>query len=62
MKIEFISDDDLRLKEMLYQMIIFVRSDFDEGKKYYLQGFLEECMYKSARVYHLSFITGTVLR
>ena len=30
----------------LYSMVIVVRSVVHEGKKYYLQVFLDECLYK----------------
>ena len=47
MKIKFILDDDFPLKKTLeLHMIIVVRSVFDEGNKYYLQVFLDDCLYK----------------
>ena len=48
MKIQFQSDYDLPLKKTLkhYVMVIFVRSIFHEGNKYYLKVFLDECLYK----------------
>ena len=41
MKIKFNSDDNLLLKKKLklYNLIIFVKSIFREGSKYYLQVF-----------------------
>ena len=48
MKIKFHSDYDLPLKKTLkpYDMVIFVRSVFHEGNKYYLQVFLNKCLHK----------------
>ena len=48
MKVKFNSDDDLPLKKTLdlYKMVILVRSAFHEDSKYYLQDFLDECLYK----------------
>ena len=48
MKIKFNSDGDLPLKKTLelYNMTIVVWSIFHEDKKYYLQVFLDECLYK----------------
>ena len=48
MKIKFILDDDFPLKKTLelHNMIIVVRSVFDEGNKYYLQVFLDDCLCK----------------
>ena len=47
MKIKFNSDDDLPLKKMLepFYMVIVIRSPFHEDNKYYLQVFLDECLY-----------------
>ena len=45
MKIKFHSDDDLPLKKTLerYNVVIVVKSVFDEGNKYNPQVFLDEC-------------------
>ena len=48
MKIKFSSDDELLLnktKEIL-SMIIVIRTVFHENNKYYLQVFLDECLYE----------------
>ena len=47
MKIKFSSDDDLPLHKTLklHNLTIFVRSVFEDGK-YYLQVFLDECLYE----------------
>ena len=47
-KIKFNSEDDLSLNKTLklYIIVIFVRSVFHEGNKYYPQVFLDECLYK----------------
>ena len=47
MKIKFSSDDQLVLNNTseVPSMIIVVRAVFDEGKKYYQQAFLDECLY-----------------
>ena len=47
MKIKFISDDDLPLKKTLelHNLVIVVISVFPEDK-YYVQVFLDECLYK----------------
>ena len=48
MKIKFNSDDDLPLKKMveLQNMVIVVRSVFQEDNKYYPHFLLNECLYK----------------
>ena len=48
MKIKFNSDDDLPLKKMveLQNMVIVVRSVFQEDNKYYTHFLLNECLYK----------------
>ena len=48
MKIKFNSDDDLPLKKMveLQNMVIVVRSVFQEDNKYYPHVLLNECLYK----------------
>ena len=49
MKVKFNSDDNLSLKktlEILNMMTIVVISVFYEGKKYYLEFFLDKCWYK----------------
>ena len=49
MKIKFNLNDNLPLKNKkieLYDMIIVVRSVFSEYSKYYLQVFLDNCLYK----------------
>ena len=46
MKVKFNSDDNLSLKktlEILNMMTIVVISVFYEGKKYYLEFFLDKC-------------------
>ena len=45
MKIKFHSDNDLPLKKTLerYNVVIVVKSVFDEGNKYNPQVFLDEC-------------------
>ena len=47
-KIKFNSDDKLSLNKMIEipSMIIVVRASFLENNKYYLQVFLDECLYK----------------
>ena len=46
-KIKFNSDDDLPLKTLeLYNMVIVVGCDTHEGKKYYPQIVLDECVYR----------------
>ena len=49
MKTKFNSDDDLPLNEILklHNLTIIVRSVFEEDGKYYLQVFLDECLYES---------------
>ena len=46
-KIKFNSDDKLPLNKMIKipSMIIIVRAVFYENNKYYLQFFLDECLY-----------------
>ena len=48
MKIKFNLDDKLPLNETIAipSMIIVVRSIFHKNNKYYLQVFLDECLYK----------------
>ena len=48
MKIKFDSDDELPLNKTIEipTMSIVVRAVFHENNKYYLQGFLDECLYK----------------
>ena len=48
MKIEFNSDEKLPLNKTIEipSMIILVRAIFHEIKKYYLEVFLDECLYK----------------
>ena len=48
MKIKFNSDDELPLNNTIEipTMTIVVRSFFQENNKYYLQVFLDECLYK----------------
>ena len=48
MKIKFYIDDDLPLNKPLKSpiMIIVARSVFEEDGKYYLQVYLDECLYK----------------
>ena len=48
MKIEFNSDDNLPLNKTLNipNMIIAIRSVFQEDNKYYPQVFLDECLYE----------------
>ena len=47
MKIKFNSDDNLSLNEILkiHNLTIVVRSVFQEDGKYYLQVYLDECLY-----------------
>ena len=47
MKIKFSSDDNLPLNKILklHNMTIVIRSIFQEDGKYYLQIFLDECLY-----------------
>ena len=47
-KIKFISDDNLPLNKILklHNLIIVVRSVFQEDGKYHLQVFLDECLYE----------------
>ena len=48
MKIKFNSEDSLPLNKTLklYNMIKIVRSVFGEDGKYYLQVFLDQCLYE----------------
>ena len=48
MKIKFNTDDDLPLNKPLKfpTMTIVVRSVFEEDGKYYLQVYLDECLYE----------------
>ena len=48
MEIKFNSNDNLPLIKMIEipSMIIVVRAVFHENNKYYLQVFLDECLYK----------------
>ena len=48
MKIKFSSDDDLPLNKILkiHMLTIIFRFAFEEDGKYYLQGFLDECLYE----------------
>ena len=51
MKIRFNSDDDLPLKKTLelHNIIIVVRSLFNDGSKHYPQIFLDESLYRLAQ-------------
>ena len=46
MKIKFNSEDNLTLNKILklHNMIIVIRSVFQQGNKYYPQVFLDECL------------------
>ena len=48
MKIKFNSDDELPINKMVEMttITIAVRAIFIENNKYYLQVFLDECLYK----------------
>ena len=48
MRVKFNSDDNLPLNEILrlHNLTIIVRSVFQEDNKYYLQVFLDECLYE----------------
>ena len=48
MKIKFNSDDYLLLNKQLkfINLTIIVRAVFDQDNKYYLQIFLDECLYE----------------
>ena len=48
MKIKFNSDDELPPNKTIkiISMVIFLRDAFHENNKYYLQAFLDECLYK----------------
>ena len=48
MKIKFNSDENLTLNKILklHMLIVIVRSVFEEDGKYYLQAFLDECLYE----------------
>ena len=48
MKMKFNSDDDLPLNKTIKipTMTIIVRDIFSENSKYYLQTFLDKCLYK----------------
>ena len=57
MKIKFKTNDDLSLKKLLklWNMIIVVRFDCHEGKKYYLEVLLDKCLCKLETLeYHRS--------
>ena len=47
MKVKFNSDGNLSLNKTLklHHMTIVIRSIFEENGKYYLQAFLDECLY-----------------
>ena len=49
MKIKFNLDDHLPLNKIpkLHNLTIIVRSVFEEDGKYYLQVFLDQCLYES---------------
>ena len=51
MQVKFSSDDELPLSEtvVIPSMPIVVRAVFEENNKYYLQDFLEECLYKISK-------------
>ena len=51
MKIKFNSDDKLPLNKILKlrNIIVFVRSVFEEDDKYYPQVFVDECLYELCR-------------
>ena len=48
MKIEFNSDDKLSLNKQLkfLSVTIVIRSVFEDDGKYYLQAFLDDCLYE----------------
>ena len=48
MKIKFDSNDKLPLNKQLkfLSVSIVIRSVFEDDGKYYLQGFLDDCLYK----------------
>ena len=48
MKIKFSSDDSLPLNKTLnlHNMKIVIRSVFEEDGKFYLQAYVDECMYE----------------
>ena len=48
MKIKFDTDDNLPVKKQLklHMLTIIVRSGFEEGGKFYLQLYLDECLYE----------------
>ena len=48
MKIIFYSDDNLPLNKVikLHNLTVVVRSVLEENDKYYLQFFLDECLYE----------------
>ena len=48
MKIKFNSDDELPLNKVIEitSMMIVARAVFHENNKYYLEFFLDECLYK----------------
>ena len=48
MKLKFNSDDNLPSNKTLklHMFIVIVRSVFEEDGKYYLQGFLDECLHE----------------
>ena len=49
MKIKFNSDNELSLNKTIEipKIMIAVRAVFHENNKYYLQVFLDECLYKT---------------
>ena len=48
MKIKFNSEDNLPINKLLklHNLTVVVRSVFREDSKYYLQSFLDECLYE----------------
>ena len=55
MKIKFNSDDDLPLNKQLkfLDLVIIVRTVFEEDCKYYPQIFLDECLYELQKCYSM---------
>ena len=51
MQVKFNSDNELPLSETIVipNMAIVARAVFEENNKYYLQDFLEECLYKISK-------------
>ena len=59
MKVKFSSNDDLTLNKQLkfINLIIIVRTVFEEDGKYYPQIFLDECLHEVKKCYNMKELT-----